>query len=132
MDNSLKVGQYFLEILNDNEDLQELLGEGKIWPVIVTDENAKYPLIVYTRDSITPQYTKKPGGWSNQVILTYKIYATNYDKCVEMTNIIRNLFEFKNIQFDDIKVSDIRLTNAYEAFIEDTFLETLTFSMWIE
>lgn len=131
MDNSLKIGQYILEVLNDNEELISLLGEGKIWP-IVAKADTLLPYIVYTRDSSNIQYTKVVGH-DNTMTITYRVYAEDYDEGLNIVNLIRNILERRTINFpNEIKINDIKVQSVYESFAEDVFCQAITFSAMVE
>lgn len=131
MDNSFKTGQYILEVLNDNTDLMELVGTGKIFP-LVAKEDTSYPFVVYSRDSVNTQYTKVIGH-DNTVLITYRIYSDKYDEALEIANKIRNILERKTITIQDtIRINDIRLLSIFEQFTDDGFLQSLTFTMTVE
>ena len=132
MDLSLKTGNYILEVLEDDQELMKLLGGEKIFP-IVAPEDTNYPLVTYTRDNISIDYTKDIFGWDNSVTISYRIYSPDYDECVNIATRIRNLIERKEIEFDnEIKINDIRLISVYENYADDAFCETLTFQTWVE
>lgn len=131
MDNSLKIGQYILEVLNDNEELISLLGEGKIWP-IVAKADTLLPYIVYTRDSSNIQYTKVVGH-DNTMTITYRVYAEDYDEGLNIVNLIRNILERRTINFpNEIKINDIKVQSVYESFADDVFCQAITFSAMVE
>jgi len=131
MDNSLLTGQYIVQVLNDNEDLTTLLGEGKIFPLIAKTDTT-YPFIIYERSAITPIYTKT-FGQDNNVQITFRIYAEEYDQGLQITNLVRNILERQTINFPNIiRINDIRLGSTNEQFTDDAFLQTLTFTTQVE
>lgn len=143
MDNSLKTGQYFLKFLEENAELMQLLGtpnntrsgqNSKIFPLIAK-EGTQYPLVIYTRDGINTQYTKPMypvGGWDNIVTISYKIYSDKYDEALEIANLMRNILEGKNYKDTDIVINHVELVSSYESFVEDAFVQSLTFSTRVE
>lgn len=131
MDNSMMTGNYLLEVLNDQEELISVLGEGKIFP-LVAKEDTTFPFVIYTRDNLNVQYTKVVGH-DNIVNITYRVYSDNYDEAITIANIIRNILERKNINIPNIiKINDIRITNMYEQFTENGFCEAITFQTYVE
>lgn len=139
MDNSLKTGQYFLSFLESNAELMQMLGcqgaqQSKIFPLIAK-EGTPYPLVVYTREGITTKYTKPTypmGGWDNTVSISYRIYSDKYDEALEIANLIRNILEGKSYKDQNIVINHVDLISCYEAFAEDAFVQTLTFSTMVE
>ena len=130
MDNSLKIGTYLLDVLDDSTELITALGTGKIFP-LVAKEGTTYPFVIYSRDQVTVQYTKQVGH-DNTVIITYRVYSDDYDEALNITNIIRNLLERKTVTFQDIKINDIRLASTSELFTEDGFCQVITFQTMVE
>lgn len=131
MDNSLKIGNYIIEVLEDNEELTEKLGMNKIFP-IVAPEGTNYPLVIYTRDSVMVTYTKTIPGFDNRITFTLRTYSPDYDESVDIANTIRNILERKTINFEDLHINDIRLISASETFTEDAFCTILTFETLAE
>lgn len=133
MDNSLKIGQYFLQLLENDTELTQMLGEGKIFPLIAK-EGTLYPLVVYTRDSVQTRYTKAYPAihWDNTVSISYRVYSDKYDEALDIANKIRNVLEGHSFTGQDIKINEIQLSGCYEAFVDDAFVETITFSTMVE
>lgn len=131
MDNSLKIGQYILEVLKDNEELMSLLGEGKIWP-ITARQDTLLPYITYTRDASNIEYTKITGH-DNTIIFTYRVFSEDYDEGLNIVNLLRNILERRTINFpNEIKINDIKVQNVYESFADDVFIQVITFSAMVE
>lgn len=133
MDNSLKIGQYFLQLLENDTELTQMLGEGKIFPLIAK-EGTLYPLVVYTRDNVQTTYTKAYPAihWDNTVSISYRVYSDKYDEALDIANKIRNVLEGHSFTGQDIKINEIQLSGCYEAFADDAFVETITFSTMVE
>lgn len=131
MDNSLKIGQYILEVLKDNKELMSLLGEGKIWP-IVARQDTLLPYITYTRDASNIEYTKITGH-DNTIIFTYRVFSEDYDEGLNIVNLLRNILERRTINFpNEIKINDIKVQNVYESYADDMFIQVITFSAMVE
>lgn len=131
MDNSLKIGQYILEVLKDNEELMSLLGNGKIWP-IVARQDTLLPYITYTRDASNIEYTKITGH-DNTIIFTYRVFSEDYDEGLNIVNLLRNILERRTINFpNEININDIKVQNVYESYADDMFIQVITFSAMVE
>lgn len=124
-------GNYLLDVLNDQEELIEVLGEDKIFP-LVAKEDTTFPFVTYTRDNIQITYTKM-FNQDNLVTITYKVYSDNYDEAVNIANLIRNILERKQIEVpNEIKINDIRIVSMYEQYNENGFCESITFQTYVE
>ena len=131
MDSSLKIGQYILEVLKDNEELMTLLGENKIWP-IVARQDTLLPYITYTRDASNIQYTKITGH-DNSISFTYRVFSEDYDEGLNIVNLLRNILERRTINFpNEIRINDIKVQSVYESFSDDVFCQSITFSAMVE
>lgn len=124
-------GNYLFDVLNDQEELIEVLGENKIFP-LVAKEDTTFPFVTYSRDNIQITYTKM-FNHDNLVTITYKVYSDNYDESVTIANLIRNILERKQIEIpNEIKINDIRIVNMYEQYNENGFCESITFQTYVE
>lgn len=131
MDNSIKAGQYLYDVLKDQQELTDYVGN-KIFPIVVTKEGTTYPFVVYTRDQVSVQYTKVVGH-DNTVIITYRVYSDKYDEALEIANIIRNILERRTIKFEDeITINDIKIASLGELYNDDGFCQVISFQMMVE
>jgi len=128
-DNTLLIMKYIKPILAADESLQAAMDVNKIYP-LVANEGTSYPFIIYSRDSITPEYTKGLyGGWTNNLTFTIHVYSNDYEQSIIIANIVRNALEWRQIQNEDIKVNQIELISAYEQYNEDGYHQALTFQV---
>ena len=104
---SLKVGKEIYSLLNGNDSLTGVVGS-KIYPIIVEKETT-YPFIVYKRSNIIPSYTK------------------DFHFKDEVASMVRDILEDK--RFADIE--SIKLESADEDFIDDAYVQTLSFNLII-
>ena len=109
---SLKVGKEIYSLLNGNDSLTGVVGS-KIYPIIVEKETT-YPFIVYKRSNIIPDYTKD-FHFKDEVIIDI------------IASMVRDILEDK--RFADIE--SIKLESADEDFIDDAYVQTLSFNLII-
>ena len=57
------------------------------------------------------------------------IASDKYNDAVEIASLVRVALQGKKGTFSNIEIEDIRLVSADEDFIEDTFIQTLTFNI---
>lgn len=142
MDNSLLIWQYLRPLLENNDALKPYFGIDvnnpenankkieHIFPLVAL-EGTPYPFIVYRRDNVTPEYSKHlPGvnGWTNNVSFSLSVYSDNYDDSANIANIVRDILEDYRLENESIKIDSIELVSTYEAYSENGFMQTLTFS----
>lgn len=123
--NSLKVGKEIFSLLNKNESLIQIVGN-KIYPIVVEKETT-YPFIVYKRSNVISDYSKDY-HFKDNVIMDIICVSNHYVNSVEIASLVRETLEDK--QQGDIR--SIKLESADEDFIDDAYIQTLTFNLTID
>ena len=100
--------------------------QDKIYPIIVEKETT-YPFIVYKRSNVIPDYTKDY-HYKDEAVVDIICVSDKYVESVEIASIVRGILEDKKI--DDI--SSIKLESADEDFLNDAYIQTLSFNLTIE
>lgn len=121
---SLEVGKEIYSILSKNKSLTDKVGN-KIYPIIV-EKDTNYPFIVYKRSNVIPDYTKDY-HFKDDVIVDIICVSNHYVESVEIATLVRESLEDK--KYGDIV--SIRLEGADEDFIDDAYIQTLTFNLTI-
>ena len=121
---SLKEGKEIYSLLNGNDSLTGVVGS-KIYPIIAEKETT-YPFIVYKRSNIIPDYTKD-FHFKDEVIIDIICVSDNYSESVDIASMVRDILEDK--RFADIE--SIKLESADEDFIDDAYVQTLSFNLII-
>ena len=122
--NSLKVGKEIYSHLKENKSLTDIVGN-KIYPIIV-EKDTNYPFIVYKRSNVIPEYTKDY-HFKDFVIVDIICVSNHYVESVEIATLVRESLEDKRIG----DINSIRLESADEDFIDDAYIQTLTFNLTI-
>ena len=116
MDNSIKIGKYIKLILSADKELLKMVPLNKIC-ALKADEGTTYPFIVYSRTSISPQYTKDIGGelgHIDTVQVTVDCHGRTYEESAEVANEFRNALEGYGYQNNEIYIDRFRLVSSYE------------------
>ena len=121
---SLKVGKEIYSHLKENKSLTDIVGN-KIYPIIV-EKDTNYPFIVYKRSNVIPDYTKDY-HFKDYVIVDIICVSNHYVESVEIASLVRESLEDKRIG----DINSIRLESADEDFIDDAYIQTLTFNLTI-
>lgn len=121
---SLEVGKEIYSILSKNKSLTDKVGN-KIYPIIV-EKDTNYPFIVYKRSNVIPDYTKDY-HFKDYVIVDIICVSNHYVESVEIATLVRESLEDKRIG----DINSIRLESADEDFIDDAYIQTLTFNLTI-
>ena len=122
--NSLKVGKEIYSHLKENKSLTDIIGN-KIYPIIV-EKDTNYPFIVYKRSNVIPDYTKDY-HFKDYVIVDIICVSNHYVESVEIASLVRESLEDKRIG----DINSIRLESADEDFVDDAYIQTLTFNLTI-
>lgn len=122
---SIQIGKLIRAALTTNLKLVELIGN-KIFP-IVSKEGTAYPFVVYRRAGITPSYVKD--GRASEVATVEIIVAdNNYTRSVDIADRIRETIDGKGMTYGGLTVNQVQLSSADEEFVEDTYIQSLTFN----
>lgn len=101
----------------------------KVYPLIAP-LNTSFPYIVFQRTS-TP-YSTKDNIYQDSLNVEIIAVTDNYDKSVELAEIIRDELEGKrNITIEEFKIASIKLIDSNESFSNDAYLQSLTFNFRI-
>lgn len=134
MDNSILVGKYLYSILSANTEVTTLVDPDKILPLLAMGQedngefiDIKFPFITYTREDITPVYTKDMLT-DNLVKFTIMCVDKDYINCLDVANAVRHALECKRYSDENIKIFTIKLDSIQEDLIENAYVQTLHFS----
>ena len=124
---SIRIGKEIFSILNGSDELTNIVGN-KIYPIIVEKETS-YPFIVYKRTNIIPDYTKD-FHFKDSVLLDIICVSNDYSESIEIASIVRTLLEDKRFGLQGIE--SIKLESADEDFIDDAYIQTISFNITIK
>lgn len=124
MMDSLNIGKAIYTILQTSIDIDK-----KIYPLIA-DEGTTFPFIIYKRTGLTPESTKD--NTNENVSVEINIASSNYSESIDLAIKVRKVLEHKKGTYSDIAIEDIVIDDATEDYIEDTFIQTLTFKIELQ
>jgi len=116
----LSFNKYLYALLKEDSELSELVGNN-IFP-IVAEESVSYPFIIFTRNSLSTEYTKT-NVVKDSITFSIAIASKNYSETATIAERIRKILELHR----DDYFGRIYLTGVVENFIEDAYIQTLTF-----
>lgn len=127
-------GQVIKKLLSESAELMELIPIDRIFPYVI-NEGTPLPAMVYTIDTINPEYTKD--GWANDTIsFSLIIFSENYATLQQMITLSRLALDFKFgdigiTEEDTIKIGHIYFNSQSEGYslAEDAFLSRLSFTV---
>lgn len=123
---SISISKHIYAKLSESEALKPLVGD-KLF-AISTKESTTFPFIVYRRESLIPAYTKDRYDTGDNAAVEVVVVSDNYLNSLEIAEAVRLSLENKRCKYASFSVIGAKLLSASEDFIEDTFLQRLTFS----
>ena len=123
--NSLLIGKLIYQTLSNDAGITQYVGDN-IWPVVAPYE-VQNPYIVFLRTNDYSTAYSKDGYVGDTVSFQINVFSDKYIDSVEIANLVRNSFEGHIISNNELEISSIRMTNATEQFVEDTYIQALTF-----
>lgn len=128
METSINIGKVVKDILYQDETLNTLV-KSQVFPMIA-EENTTFPFIVYRRNSIRKASTK---DYVNDEIASVDVVIASdkYSQSVEIAERVRFVLEHGGYEGENFSVDNITLSNASEQFMQNTYIQTLTFDIEI-
>ena len=124
---SLQVGKAIYNILSNDAKIIDSV-EHKIYPLIA-DTGTTFPFIVYRRTGIEPSDSKDRFIYSENTYVEVVIASDKYNESIEIADLVKDALQGKKGNYSGINIHDIRMTNADEDYVEDTFIQNLTFNI---
>lgn len=124
---SLQVGKAIYNILSNDAKIIDSV-EHKIYPLIA-DTGTTFPFIVYRRTGIEPSDSKDRFIYSENTYVEVVIASDKYNESIEIADLVKDALQGRKGNYSGINIHDIRMTNADEDYIEDTFIQNLTFNI---
>lgn len=128
METSLNIGKVIKDILYQDETLNNLV-KNQVFPLIA-EENTTFPFIVYRRNSIRKASTK---DYVNDEIASVDVVVASdkYSQSVEIAERVRFVLERGEYEGENFSVDNITISNASEQYMQNTYIQTLTFEIEI-
>ena len=124
------IGKTIKSILANNSALIALVPATKIFPYVM-NEGTTLPAIVYTINSVEPEYART---WVNDSIeFSVHSFSKDFDNLQLIVSAIRTALELNQTGAGSQDINRIYLTGMNEDYIEgaDVFANTLTFNVKI-
>jgi hypothetical protein len=118
---SIETGKAIYNILKDSV-------QTKVFPLVVED-GTEYPFIVYRRNGVNSICTKD-FHLEDEIAVDILCISNDYKESVEVAKTVLSALEDK--QFATYNIISIKLNNAYEDYVDNTFVQTLEFTITIK
>lgn len=123
----IQIGKAVYQLLSSDTEVTEKV-ENRIYPLIA-DQGTIYPFIIYKRTGIEPITSKDRFICSEITSVDVVVASDRYDESIEVAELVKDALIGKNGIYSGIKVVDIDMISADEDYIEDTFIQNLTFNI---
>ena len=121
--NGLEIGKAIYFILDQIDNIS-------VYP-LVADKGATFPFITYRRVGLLPATTKDRFSYQALATIEVLVAADKYTDSIEIANRVLGMLEGTRGKYNDITISEIKLIGASEDFIDNTFIQKLTFNIEI-
>ena len=96
----------------------------KVFPLIA-NANTTFPFIVYRRNYFRPSSNK---DYSDEIVgIEIVVASTKYEEGIDMANQAADTLQ----AYSDNDIERIKVTNTYEDFIEDTFIQHIHVDVYL-
>lgn len=126
MDNTILAGKYVRKFMIENNELTALIPSSKIFP-LVANADTTYPFIVYSRNNLTPVYTKDHLS-DNIVQFTIIVVSDEYVETLDIANAVRHALESYRYTDENITINPIKLESVVEETYDDAYIQRMTIS----
>lgn len=107
-----------------------LKGIKNVYP-LVADQGTEYPFVIYRRVNLSHANTKDRFNYQEVATVEVVVAANNYTESVELAKQVMYRLEHTRGLYNDISINEIKMIGAEEDFIEDAFVQKLTFEVEI-
>ncbi len=122
MNNSLYIGGFVYNKLTTIEQTGT-----RCYPLIA-ENSTNFPFIIYKRDSLERESLTKDGYGSDYVNVTITVVAESYKESLDIAQQVRQLLTVNSYNYNMMKITS-NLTAAYESYEDNSYIQTLTFTM---
>lgn len=119
--NGLEIGKAIYKVLE---------GTTEVYP-LVADKETNYPFIVYRRSGLTHANTKDRFNYQELATVEVAVAGSTYQQALQIAKQVLGRMEHTRGLYEGISISEIKLVGAEEDYIEDAFIQKLTFEVEI-
>ena len=123
MNNSLYIGELVYNRLSTIPETTT-----RCYPLIA-ENSTNFPFLIYKRDSLERESLTKDGYGSDYVSVTVTIVTESYKEGLDIAQKVRQLLTLRSYNYNDKMTVTSNLTAAYESYEDNSYIQTLTFTM---
>ena len=120
---NFKIGKELKTILTNDADVTSIV-ENKVFP-LVANAGTTFPFIVYRRSNYRPNDNK---DYEDEIVgVELALLSQKYEESVNLADIVANAL----INAETELIERIRITNIFEDYQEDTFIQKINIDIYI-
>lgn len=120
----ISIGKAIYSLLSQSQELEGLLGEKKIFPLIVNSDT-RLPFIVYKRLSSNPYFSK---DYYSETEVQFAIVTEKYSEGIDIAELVNTvILQSKGNTYNGMTIDKVEQTSVEESFYEDAFTQVLTY-----
>lgn len=119
--NGLKIGKAIKSIFHDFHN---------VYPLIA-DQGSTYPFIIYRRNGVNHADSKDRFNYQEVITLEIIVAADNYSESIDLAEKVMYRLESTRGEYNKIQIQEIKLVDASEDYLEDAYIQKLTFKIEI-
>lgn len=124
----ISIGKAIYSLLSQNQELEELIGEKKIFPLIVNSDT-RLPFVVYKRLSSNPYFSK---DLYSEVEEQFVIVTEKYSEGIDIAELVNTIILQSNGNtYNGLTIDKVEQTSVEEDFNEESFVQILTYKFII-
>lgn len=98
---------------------------------LVTDNNTKYPYIIYRRANLISN-SCKDGYYEDTVVIEFAACSDTYQGSIELIEGIRNALEHQEDTYEGLRITDSYVTSASEDYMSNAFVQHMQITFKLE
>ena len=118
----IRVGRAIFDILEGIEN---------VYPLVV-DKSVKFPFVVYRRTGMQAANTKDRYSYSETATVEIIVASNDYEESIDVASKVLHRLEHTRGKFNNIEIYETELIDTDEDYIEDTYIQKLTFKIEIK
>ena len=124
MINSFKIGTAIHSLLS--QGLEDTDINQKIYPLVAA-EGTDFPFIVYKRNNLMSN-NSKDGIFEDSVNFEISIITETYSEGIAIAQKVRQTLEKETINTDDFTLNDTKIVSSTEQYLDNVFVQKITFN----
>ena len=124
----IEINKYFKKLLQEDEVISSIVEKKNIQPLVLAPTS--FPFISFTHDEIITNYVKA-GDAYDEVYEIVACVSNDYAQSIAIVSRVREIFEYKMYQDENIYISDFTVVSISEGIEKDTYIQNIVFKFQV-